>query len=158
MLGPRRTGQSGPAVLLRWSKDPARPTGRPTRDNRAMAAGTALVLGLRFLSEAALLVGAGFAGAAVGGAVGSWLAVALALVAMALVTILWGLFVAPQSAARFRDPPRMTLEVLLFGGTGAALALTGRPWWGLALAVAGVLLAMASRLVEPVPGRPAGSA
>lgn len=113
-----------------------------------MAAVVALV---RFGSELALLAGAVVVGAHVwagpaGWVVGGFLALAVASV--------WGRWLAPKARRRLVDPGRLVLEATLFVGTGALLATTGSVAWGVALAVVGVLAAVAIRRYPPKIAEP----
>lgn len=113
-----------------------------------MAAVVALV---RFGSELALLAGAVafgvhvWAGAA-GWVVGGFLALAVAST--------WGWWLAPKARRRVSDPGRFVVEAVLFVGTGVLLVTTGSVAWGVALAVVGVLAAVAIRRYPPKIAEP----
>jgi hypothetical protein len=103
----------------------------------------ALVLGVRFLLELALLAGAAVAGwrAAGGGVLGAL----LALLAMAVVAVVWGLAIAPRARRRWADPYRLILEFAVFALVGGAVAATGSPAAGLVLTCASAVVAVAVR-------------
>jgi hypothetical protein len=62
---------------------------------------------------------------------------AVALPGLAIAT--WGMWMAPASRYRLRDPWRALVQAALFLLTGAALAAVGHPWWGLAVAAISIL-------------------
>jgi hypothetical protein len=104
----------------------------------------ALVLALRFLTELALLVGA--ATAAVTLTDGWAIGLAVALVAVAVVSWIWARWVAPRAASRLADPARFVVEAALFGTVAIGLTAGGSPWSAVALAVVGVGTAALTRL------------
>lgn len=69
------------------------------------------------------------------------LAVALPAVAIAL----WAFWLAPTGAHRLPDPVRFIVQAALFAATGALLAATHRPWWGVAFAVVAIAVFALSR-------------
>jgi len=97
---------------------------------------TAAALALRFALELGALAALAYWGAHTGdGIVRVLLAVAAPLAAAAL----WGIFVAPKSARRLRDPARLAVELIVFGGAAAALVAAGRTTLGVAFAVVAVV-------------------
>jgi Protein of unknown function (DUF2568) len=103
------------------------------------------VLTVRFLLELALLAGAAIAGWRAGG--GGLPGALLAILAVAVVAVVWGLAVAPRARRRWPDPSRLTLEFVIFALVGGALVATGSPAAGLVLAGASAAVAVATRLV-----------
>ena len=73
---------------------------------------------------------------------------AAAVVAVALVLTVWGLFIAPKARLRLTTVPRSVVSVLLCLGTGWGLIATGHVRWGLVVALAGVLI-VAAQVVLP---------
>jgi hypothetical protein len=96
------------------------------------------VLLVRFLSELALLAGVGWLGWHE--ASGGWLSVLSAIVEIVVIALVWGLLIAPRAKRRLADPARLGLEILLFGGTAAALFVQGHP----VIAVVGGVIALAA--------------
>lgn len=86
------------------------------------SASLGVALGLRFLLELALLVGAAIVtwNLATG-----WWRWPAALVAAALVTTVWGLFLSPKAAMPLPDRAALALEAALFVGIGAGLVSVG---------------------------------
>ena len=84
-----------------------------------------LNLALRFLLEAAALVGLAYAGylLAPDGLL-RWIAAGVLPLAFAVV---WGALIAPRAPNRLRDPGKLLLEIILFGGAAAAIYLAGFP-------------------------------
>lgn len=86
-----------------------------------------------FFCELAMLAGLAFVGATlVSGAAAS---IALAVTLPLVVALLWGMLLAPRASRRLPDIPRVVLKVVLFFGTGVALAAVGYLIAGIALAV-----------------------
>lgn len=56
----------------------------------------------------------------------------LAVVAVLVTIIAWGLLAAPKAASS--DSVRLATKVVVFGGSVALLAFARLPWWALALA------------------------
>jgi hypothetical protein len=90
-------------------------------------------LALRFALELAALAAVGWWGWDASGPL-------LALVAVAAVAIVWGLFVAPKRRFDLARPFRLGVELAVWLAAGVALAATGHT----ALAVAFVVLAVIS--------------
>ena len=112
---------------------------------------TALLLGLRFLSELALLFALSawgflrplpYAGRAT-----------LGIGAPLLAAVVWGAWIAPRARRRLLDPARLLVELGLFAVAGLAFAQTGHrtiAWTGTALAIT---LALAMRVAPGLKGR-----
>jgi hypothetical protein len=91
------------------------------------------LLAVRFVSELALLAATAWAaGARMHSPAPAALVGAVTALAVAAV---WGLWIAPASARRLRDPARLAIEVVLFAGVAVAL-------FGVHLVVPAVLLAV----------------
>jgi O-antigen/teichoic acid export membrane protein len=102
-----------------------------------------LVLGLRFLSELALLAGAAVAGWRLGdGGVAGALLAAVGAVGVAAV---WARWIAPKAHRRMADPKRLAAELVLFGAAGLALVVVNATVAGVVVAGAGCALALALR-------------
>lgn len=91
----------------------------------------------RFLLELGLLVGLAAAGATV-----SWV---LAVLGPLVLAVLWGLYIAPKSKRRVRDPARLSLEVVLALDVAVAMAKAGWPIPGVLLAVASIAVSLRLR-------------
>jgi hypothetical protein len=101
--------------------------------DRTPSAWVALLIGLRFLLELALL--AAYAVGAVrlvGGALG-W---ALAVVLVAVVATAWGVLLSPRRPVRWPVLVRVVIELALFALAGALLAASGLVTLGAALLLA----------------------
>ncbi|WP_051732662.1 YrdB family protein [Kitasatospora phosalacinea] len=94
---------------------------------------TGAQLTLRFLLELASLVAL-----AVGG-YGAWphgpvvLRVLVALALPALAVVLWGRYAAPRRPVRGSAVLWYGVQLLVWGGAVALLAIAGHPWWALGL-------------------------
>ena len=106
----------------------------------------ALLAVTAFVVELALFLGVGAVAYEVadGGLAGA----AAAVVAVAVVLTVWGLFIAPKARLRLTTAPRAAVSVLLCLGTGWGLIATGHLRWGLVVALAGVLI-VAAQVVLP---------
>lgn len=100
-----------------------------------------LLAAVRFLAELGMLAALAYVGWQWGPdqAVGAVLAVVLA----ALAAAVWGAWIAPRASKRLEDPRRLAVEVVLFGVTSVALAVTGA-------GIAAVVLAAAYLVSAPV--------
>lgn len=78
----------------------------------------ALALTLRFLLELALLVGVGVLAWSLAPGWSSWPA---AILAIAVVATVWGLFLSPKARVPLPQPAAVAIEAVLFVGTGAGL-------------------------------------
>lgn len=93
----------------------------------------ALLLGLRFLLELALLAGYVVGvGRLVGGALG-W---ALGVVAALVVATIWGVLLSPRRPVRWPVLARVVIELVLFAVAGALLAASGLVTLGAVLLLA----------------------
>ncbi len=91
----------------------------------------AVALTLRFLLELALLAGVGVLAWSLAPGWSSWPA---AILAIAVVGTVWGLFLSPKARVTLSQPAAVAIEAVLFVGTGAGLIGIG---FGVA-AVAGI--------------------
>lgn len=82
-----------------------------------------LNVGLRFLLELGLLLAYGYWGFQTHDGIGQWL---LGVGTPLIVAIIWGLFFAPKSARRLRNPLRLVMEIVIFGIGVLALWMTGQ--------------------------------
>jgi hypothetical protein len=105
------------------------------------------VLGIRFVSELALLAVLAIVGVNAG--LGTAANVALAVLAPVAAAVIWGIGIAPRARRRWPDPWRLGAEVLLFLAAAAGLAAEGWLAWGVVFAVAAVGIAVAVRAVAP---------
>jgi hypothetical protein len=105
----------------------------------------ALVLGLRFLSELALVACAALGGWRVGdgGVAGALVAAA----GVAAVVGVWGRWIAPKARTRLEDPARLAVELALFAAVGTVLAVVDAALTGAVLAIGGCALAVGVRAV-----------
>lgn len=63
----------------------------------------------------------------------------------ALAIALWAFWLAPTGEHRLPDPARFIAQAALFAATGALLAFTHRPWWGVTFAVVAIVVFALSR-------------
>ncbi|MGN6677542.1 MAG: YrdB family protein [Streptosporangiaceae bacterium] len=105
------------------------------------------VLGIRFLSELALLAVLAIVGVNAG--LGTAANVTVAILAPVAAAVIWGAGIAPRAARRWPDPWRFCVEVALFLAATAALAAEGSPAWAIVFAVATIGIAAAVRAVAP---------
>ena len=103
------------------------------------------VLGIRFLSELALLAVLIIVGANAG--LGTAADVALAVLAPVAAVVIWGVGIAPRARRRWPDPWRFCVEVVLFLAAAAGLAAEGWLAWAIVFAVATIGVAAAVRVV-----------
>lgn len=82
-----------------------------------------LNLALKFLLEIAALVSFGYA--AYGSARNPVLAAAAAFLAPLAAAIIWGIFAAPKSQRRLREPGLLIFETLFFAAAALALVFAG---------------------------------
>ena len=107
-----------------------------------------IVWALRFLFE--LLALAAFA-------IGGWsltsgpLRIALAIALPVIAAVVWGLWMAPRSTRRLRDPSRFVVEVVFFLAAGAALWVAGQAAAGIALSVIAIAISALVRLPALIP-------
>ena len=102
-----------------------------------MAILKSLNLALRFCLELCLWGTLGYWGWAVGGAL--IVRLLLALVIVAVTVTLWGVLLSPRRPVELGGAARLALELLLFALAALALAATGHPALGAALAVVYVI-------------------
>jgi hypothetical protein len=112
---------------------------------------TTLLLGVRFLTELALLAAVAWAGAARTRSV--VLGIALGIVAAVVVAAIWGFWIAPSSRRRLPDPARLILELVLFGAAAAGLVAAGRPVVAAVVGVVGTVMAVVVRFLPEQPVR-----
>jgi hypothetical protein len=122
-------------------------TPEPDRPPRFRGALTALVLGLRFVTELLLVGGAAWAASTQPTSV--VLAVAAGILAALAVAAVWGVAIAPASRRRLRDPLRLAVEIALFVAVALGLAAVGHVAAAVVLAVVGSATAVGVRLVDP---------
>jgi hypothetical protein len=120
-----------------------------TRPATAPSLLVTLALGVRFLTELALMAAAAWAGAARTRNI--LLGIALGVVAAVVVAAVWGLWIAPTSRRRLPDPARLLLELVLFGAAAAGLVWAGRPVVAAVVGIAGAVMAVVVRFL---PGQP----
>lgn len=92
-----------------------------------------LLAAVRFLAELAMLVALAYVGWRLA-AGNQALGIVLAVLLVGLAASVWGRWVAPRSGARLQDPPRLAVEVALFGAAVVGLAVVGA--WPAAVALA----------------------
>jgi hypothetical protein len=80
-------------------------------------------LAVRLLLELGALAALAYWGLQAGQ--GTAMKVLLGVGAPLLAALLWGTFVAPKAKRRLADPPRLTLELAVFGAGAAALVASG---------------------------------
>jgi hypothetical protein len=108
------------------------------------------LLGVRFVSELALLAAAAWAA---GSHVSSTpVAALLGVVAALVVATVWSFWVAPASRRRLADPLRLGVEVVLFTAVAAALLGVHRVLPAVLLAVVGLGAAVAVRALPSSHG------
>jgi hypothetical protein len=105
------------------------------------------VLGIRFLSELALLTVLIILGVNAG--LGTAANVAIAVLAPVAVVVIWGIGIAPRARRRWPDPWRFCAEVVLFLAATAGLAAEGWLAWAIVFPLATVGIAAAVRAVAP---------
>jgi hypothetical protein len=115
-------------------------TGRtddPPRAPGAPQVGPADVLA--FLCELALLALLAVAGWRLGAstALGTPLAVVLALALPGVVVMVWGRWLARTAERRLPQPWRLDVQIALFVAAGLLIAGVGLVWWGVGLALVG---------------------
>ena len=95
-----------------------------------------LNLGLSFLLELLLALAAGYCAYAL--ALTMALRVGLAILAPAVLIVIWSLFLAPMARTRLSMPGLLMAKLALFGGASLVLYAAGRP--GLATTFAVLIL------------------
>lgn len=94
-------------------------------------------LGLRFVLELMMLVAFGYWGFTIGESIA--IRVLFGIGAPVLAIVVWGMFIAPRASGRLGDPPRVALELALFGLAAVALVAADRSDWGIALGVIAIV-------------------
>jgi anti-sigma-K factor RskA len=89
--------------------------------------------GLRFFLELSALAAVAYWGWSEHGGVWRWV---LVVAAPAAVVLVWGRWMAPKSQTRVRDPWRLAIELLVFGGAALALWDADEPVLAIVLAAA----------------------
>jgi hypothetical protein len=93
-------------------------------------------LALRFFLELSALAAVGYWGWKVGEGVARW---AFALASVAVVTLVWALFVSEKARIEIGRPLQLAIEFAVWAAAGAALYGTGHPRLGLAFVLVAVL-------------------
>lgn len=91
----------------------------------------AVLLGVRFLLELAMIAALAFWGFGLDADLGLRLLAGLGAPGIAIGV--WGRWVAPKSSHQLDDPARLALEVVLFAAAAGALAATGQTVLGVVL-------------------------
>jgi anti-sigma-K factor RskA len=89
--------------------------------------------GLRFFLELSALAAVAYWGWSEHSGVWRWV---LVVAAPAAVVLVWGRWMAPKSQTRVRDPWRLAIELLVFGGAALALWDADEPVLAIVLAAA----------------------
>jgi hypothetical protein len=92
-----------------------------------------LNIGLAFFLELAMLVAFGYWGFQTSDS--TLVKILFGIGVPVVVIVIWGLFLAPRSTRRLRDPWLPLLKIVLFGAASLALISAGQPTWGLILGV-----------------------
>ena len=111
------------------------------------SAGRPAFLALRFGVEIWTLVVLVVAGASA--SAGLTVRIVLAVLGPVVVTVFWGLAMAPRARRRLRDPVRLVAELVIFILSAALLALSGHV---LAAAIYGIVaasVAVLTRVIAP---------
>ena len=105
------------------------------------------VLAIRFITELALLVVLVILGLNSGTAIAG--RVALAVACPVVAAVIWGMAIAPRARRRLPDPPRLAVEVVLFGAAAVGLGIEGSVVGAVIFAVVAIGVACLVRLVAP---------
>jgi hypothetical protein len=92
-----------------------------------------LNIGLAFLLELAMLIAFGYWGFQTGDS--TLVKILLGIGVPVVVIVIWGMYLAPRSTRRLRDPWLSLLKLVLFGAAALALVAANQPTWGLILAI-----------------------
>ena len=111
----------------------------------------ALVDGLAFGCELAMIVVLGIAGWSLGSR--GLISIALLIFYPALAVLIWTVWVAPQATRRAEDPWRLVIQLALFAGTAALSAAGGHALLGIVFGAVGWLTFIGLRLLgHPAAG------
>jgi hypothetical protein len=122
-------------------------------ENRARAhppaagAGRSAFLAFRFAVELVTIAVLAWAGASA--SAGLPVRIVLAIGAPALLSVVWGLIMAPNARRRLRDPARLAAEVAIFGISAAALAAADHALPALTYAIVALGAAGLTRVIAP---------
>jgi hypothetical protein len=109
-----------------------------------------VLLGLRFVLELALFATIGVLAARLS-TVG-WLSWALALGAVSVAVVVWGVLLSPRRRIDLSLPMRVGAELALFAMAALGLVWAGHATWGLALVVSEVIVLVALWALGLPPG------
>jgi hypothetical protein len=109
--------------------------------------GRAAFLAFRFGMELVTLAVLAWTGASAGG--GTAVRVLLAIGLPLVLSVIWGLVMAPTARRRLREPARLIAELVLFLGSAAGLASTGHVVPALIYGVVAAGGAVATRWLTP---------
>ena len=90
-------------------------------------------LALAFILELAMLAAFAYCGFHAGDSTLGKLLLGIGI--PVLVAVIWGIWMAPNSARRLKGAAYLGLKIVLFGLAVAALIMTGQTGWGAVLAV-----------------------
>jgi hypothetical protein len=119
----------------------------PRSSSRPVGPVATVVLGLRFVTELALVGGAAWAASTRPSNIA--VAVAAGILAALAVAAVWSVAIAPNSRRRLADPFRLALEIVLFVAVAAGLAAVDHVPAAVVLAIVGSATAVAVRFAEP---------
>ena len=114
-----------------------------------------VLLGLRFVLELALFTTFGVLAARLS-TVG-WLSWALALGAVSVAVVVWGVLLSPRRRIDLSLPIRVGGELALFALAALGLVWVGHATWGLALVVSEVIVLVALWVLGLPPGSDAAA-
>jgi hypothetical protein len=97
---------------------------------------TAIVLGLRFVCEMAALAAVAYWGQQAAGGVAG---IVLAAIAVAVVVVVWGVFLAPRRRLEAGLPARLAIELAVWVAASSALWSAGQPTLAVVLLVVAVV-------------------
>jgi hypothetical protein len=97
---------------------------------------TAIVLGLRFVCEMAALAAVAYWGQQAAGGVAG---IVLAAIAVAVVVVVWGVFLAPRRRLEAGLPARLAIELAVWMAASSALWSAGQPTLAVVLFVVAVV-------------------
>ena len=114
---------------------------------RASAAGPGLFPSFFFLVELAALAALAWAGASA--SAGLAVRIVLAIAAPVIMAVIWGLFMAPTSKRRLRDPARLVAQIVAFLVAAVALAVAGHVVPAIVFGIVAIASAAVLRVVAP---------